>query len=368
MPKMSAKAVQLQGFEKTQLGIPLNVIRLLNEDNGMEILVCDYGPTVISIKTPDRKGKLDNILLTYPDIAGFENDRFYLNKLGVGQFANRIKNGQYRQPEGPYKPTSGIVQLETNDNGHTLHGGKEGWDKRMWSLGYYGSDDYEASVSFSLHKPHLDQGFPGNVYALCTVRLRAWSDTDGDMVLEYIATSDIDTPVNLTFHGYFQLDGANSGNTIHGLEFRTNAGSYLAVDKESIPTGEMPSVYTGDKGRFSFREKTKIGESNRFQETGFDHCLIFPKRGNGFVALYSPSTGRIAEMLTSEHAFQFYTGNYLGSPFKQFGGLCLEAQTLVDIVNHPEWWPFSQFEFTGGIVPYKQQTTYKFYKDTDMRR
>ncbi|MBS3098153.1 galactose mutarotase [Candidatus Woesearchaeota archaeon] len=346
---MILKEVSLDNFEGAVSNGVVRNIRMQNS-NWMEVLLTNYGPTVLEIKIPDKESKLISVLLGYPTLAGYVSDPSYQGRIAVGRVANRIGNAQYKQPDYTHAAPDGIVKLLANNGEHTLHGGPEGWSSKVWDVGdSYKSND-KASISFGLLSEHLEQGFPGKVHARVIVTLT----NNNELIFEYVAITGRTTPINPTMHGYFNLEGLDA--TVHKHLLRTNADRYLVVDGTLIPTGEILSV---EGTRYDFRKEKEIGKD--FGKEGYDNCFVFPKSNAGsWVRVVSPKTNIAMTMDTDQPAVQLYTSFFLGKPFKQFSGFCLEAQQLVNAVNNQKWWSEFGNPFTKPSEPYKQRTVYKF--------
>ncbi len=364
---LSIEQIVLYDFQRTQAGNKLQTHRLRNS-NGVEAVLSNFGPAIITLKVPNRNGTLQNILLGHPHIYGYERDGVSFGRIALGQYANRIAHARYHQPDdtNPDVKQGGLVQLIANSPlhkpQHMLHGGFGSWGNRIWEVKNVEQLPDRVSIDYSIFDPHMGgdskEGLPGNVNATVKVVLT----NDNELKFIYTATPDITTPINLTFHGYFNLNG-NSGTTVGNHTLWTNADRYLPV-KESIPTGEIDLV---DNTRFDFRKETEM-ESRLYHDhphlhPGIDHCLIFPSdvpNVPGEVRLFSPATGIEVTMRTDQPAFQLYTGNNLQHPFKEFWGVCLEAGGLVNAVNMPQWHSMFGSPFFTPDRPYSQTTSYAF--------
>lgn len=352
--KLSVERIYLDGFKKTSDGIELQNFKIKNNLTGTEVWFTNYGPSIIKLLTPDKKGVMKNIILGYDSVQEYENDGTYQGKAAIGRFTNRIGNAQYVNPEGK------IVKLSANNNGNTLHGGPQGWDKKVWAVDGYSVGKNEARITFSWASPDGDQGFEGNVDARVSVIL-----TENDeLVFDYYAVSDKATPIEMAFHGYFNLDGQDAKTTILKHTLKINADKYQPVDEELIPNADLKPV---DNTKFDFRTETKIGEPARFGKMGYDDRIVFEKGARGKVDLYSPDSGIYVTMDTDQRTVQFYTGYFLEGNKKliQFQGLCIEAGNLIDAPNiyDKKSWTISndimKYPFTEPGKPYRNFTSYK---------
>ncbi len=323
--------VSKTSWGKSNLGQPIDLYTLRNAQ-GTEVAITNYGATVVSIKTKDRAGKLGDIALGFDGITGYQGTQPYLGAI-VGRYANRIAKGQFELGGLTY-------QLATNDGANHLHGGKKGFDKGIWTAGS-GAD----SVRMQYLSRDSEEGYPGNL----NVRVIYSLNEDNVLSVEYMATTDRETYVNLSNHTYFNLAGSGD---ILGHEVRIDADKFTPVDSGLIPTGELKSV----KGTpFDFTKAVTIGsriEQNDPQlrlGKGYDHNWVL----NGAVAagapprvaaeVYEPVSGHVLTLSTTEPGLQFYTGNFLdgtlkgreGKSIPHRGGFCLETQHFPDSPNKP---------------------------------
>ena len=328
------EGVSSHPFGKTPHGDLVTLYTLTNK-NGMSVSVMDYGATVVNLMVPDRNGKLDDVVL------GFEKFTPYLHQnanLGstVGRYANRIANGQFVLNHVKY-------QLPINNPPNTLHGGPDGFDKRIWKEEAVESDSSPA-VRFTLLSPDGDEGFPGNLFASVTYTL---SD-DNQLRMSYQATTDKATVINLTNHAYFNLAGAGFAPILDHV-LTIHADQYLANDLNHLPTGQILPV-AGTP--WDFTQPTAIGA--RIKQTGgkklgYDACYVLKK---GFFSNWAlaaeveePTTGRTLKVYTDQPGIQFYTANYMdstivgkqGRVYHQHGAFCLETEHYPDSPNHPDW-------------------------------
>ncbi len=319
----------------------------------VELRLITYGARVVALKTKDRDGKMGDVVLGYDALTPYvENANAYFG-VTVGRFANRIAKGRFVL-EGE------TVQTTINDGVNMLHGGAEGFDRRNWS-----GEVVPDGVEFTLVSADGDQGFPGTL----TVRVR-YTLRGGVVRMDYSATSDKATVVNLTNHAFFNLEGEASG-TVLDEELTLEADFYTPVaDAAAIPTGEIAKVVGTP---FDFTRATvigdRIGEEND-QLTygrGYDHNWVV--RGTAgelrpAARLYAPKSGRVLSVETTEPAIQFYSGNFLdgtlvgksGVAYARRSGLCLETQGFTDAPNHSG---FPSAELKAGDVS-ESETTWDF--------
>ncbi|MGA7752371.1 MAG: aldose epimerase family protein [Candidatus Sulfotelmatobacter sp.] len=329
-----ASGVQQKPFG-TRDGRPVNLYTLTNS-HGVEVHAMNYGGIILSIRVPDRKGELADVVLGHDTMEGYIPNPPYLGAI-VGRYANRIANGTFTLDGKTYT-------LPKNDGPNTLHGGTtRTFDKVVWDAEPLKG---ATGVAFTYLSKDGEEGFPGNLKVKVTYTL-----TDAnELILDYEATTDKATPVNFSQHSYFNLKGEGNGDILDH-EIMINADRFTPVDKNLIPTGELRPV----KGTpFDFTASTKIGsriEDNYEQLTlghGYDHNFVINRKGAGLTLaarVYEPTTGRVLEVSTTQPGVQFYTGNFLdgtvtgkeGHVYKRRYGLCLETQHFPDSPNHPDF-------------------------------
>jgi aldose 1-epimerase len=328
----SKGGVRVEEFGKAD-GKPVELYTLTNA-KGMKAQVMTYGATLTGLWVPDRDGKLDDVVLGFDDLQGYLKGHPFFGST-IGRVANRIAKGKFTLDGREYK-------LFVNNGPNSLHGGKKGFDKVIWSatpLKVKGG----AAVKFTYRSPDGEEGYPGNLSAAVTYTLT----DDGELRLDYEATADKATPVNLTNHTYFNLTGQASG-TILGHELTLEADKYTPSDATLIPTGEIKPVQGTP---LDFTKPHTIGE--RFDQMksdprGYDHNFVLNGGGKKLAPaarVREPKTGRVMEVLTTEPGVQIYTANFLdgklkgkgGVAYPQHAGLCLETQHYPDSVNHPNF-------------------------------
>jgi aldose 1-epimerase len=346
--------IQKKSFGKTDSGEAVDLFVLTN-GKGMKAKVITYGAILTELHVPDRKGNFDDVVLGFDDLKGYLGGHPFFGAT-VGRVANRIAKGRFTLEGKEY-------QLATNNGPNALHGGKKGFDKVVWTAAV--PDPAQPAVELRYVSPDGEEGYPGELKVKVTYSLKP----DNEIVIQYEATTNKATPVNLTNHSYFNLAGARSGETILDHELQLWADKYTPVDATLIPTGELKAV-AGTP--FDFIRPHKIGE--RIKETkgnpvGYDHNFVLTKEIDGKQVGWSAravekKTGRVMEMVTTEPGVQFYTSNFMdgkvkgkgGVAYQQYAAFCLEAQHFPDSVNQPK---FPSVILQPGAT-YRQTTSYKF--------
>ena len=309
-------------------------IFMLKNRAGMTARVMTYGATLVELDTPDREGKLADVVLGFDTLQGYLNPADPYFGATVGRVANRIAGGRFTLKGRTYR-------LATNDGPNHLHGGVKGFDKVSWSaVPVTGS---EPAVKFSYLSREGEEGYPGN----CQVEVTYTLTEANELRIDYRATTDRATPVNLTNHSYFNLAGPGHGDIL-AHELLLNAERYTPVDPTLIPTGEIASVVGTP---MDFLHPTAIGAHIRSvggKPVGYDHNYVVNGAGKGlkFIArVHEPTSGRTLEVWSTEPGVQFYTGNFLdgtlrgknGVIYRQYAGFTLETQHFPDSVNHPNF-------------------------------
>lgn len=353
---MSTKAsVTRAPFGTAPGGQAVELFTLTNA-HGMEVRTMSYGGIIVSIKVPDRKGALGDVVLGYDSLAGYVKASPYFGAI-VGRYGNRIAKGHFTLNGKTYT-------LAVNNGPNALHGGLKGFDKVVWHAEPFQHAD-SVGVVLSYTSPDGEEGYPG---ALSVTVTYALTDAN-ELVVSYHATTDKPTPVNLTQHSYFNL--ANGGKSdILGHILTLAADSMTPVDSTMIPTGAIVSV-TGTP--FDFRSPTAIGARINAADVqiknggGYDHNFVLTRDGPGLahvVHVVEPTTGRTLDVSTTEPGIQFYTGNFLdgtnvgkgGVAYQRRTGFCLETQHFPDSPNHPN---FPSTILLPGAV-YQSQTVFTF--------
>ncbi|KOU38768.1 aldose epimerase family protein [Streptomyces sp. WM6378] len=307
-------------------------------NGGTRLQVLSWGGVVHSLEVPDRRGHLANIALGFDNLADYVAKSPYFGGL-IGRYGNRIAAGRFTLD-------GHIYQLPLNDGANSLHGGTQGFDKQMWQVEPF-THGSETGLVLTRVSPDGEMGYPGALKVRVTYTLTA----RGDWRIDYEATTDRPTVVNLTNHTYFNLTGEGSGSVYdHTLELA--AARYTPTDAGLIPTGELARV-AGTP--FDFRRTKPIGRDVRdggeqlVHAKGFDHNWALDKGISTspahILTLTDPSSGRVMRMYTTEPGLQFYTGNFLdgtlegtsGRTYRQGDALCLETQHFPDSPNHPSF-------------------------------
>ncbi|WP_405695128.1 aldose epimerase family protein [Streptomyces sp. NBC_01185] len=303
-------AVQSEDFSTRADGTPVR--RWTLERAGVRVRVLTYGAVVQSVEIPGRDGARAEVALGLPDVTAYETHTGPYFGAVVGRYANRIAGGSFVLDGRTHRVTR-------NEGRNTLHGGGRGFDKRVWD-----AEEVPGGVRLSLVAEDGEEGFPGRLAVSVAYTL----DEDGALRIDYRATTDAPTVVNLTNHTYWNLAGADSGSAL-GHELRLAAGRITPGDEESIPTGEFVAV---EGTRFDFREQKPVGP-------GYDTNYVLEETGGEPVAeLYDPSSGRLLTVRTTEPGLQLYTADHLdGDPFAPCAGIALETQHFPDAPNRPEF-------------------------------
>jgi aldose 1-epimerase len=348
----SKAAVQSQPFGSVD-GRAITLYTLTNS-HGMEVRAMNYGGIIVSIRVPDRNHQFADIVLGHETVDGYRPNPPYFGAI-VGRYANRIANGTFKLDGKTYS-------LPKNDGPNTLHGGTIGFDKVVWDAEPLKG---KSGVAFSYFSPNGQDGFPGNLRVKVTYTLT----NANALEIDYEATTDKATPINLSNHSYFNLKGEGNGDILDH-EIMINADRFTPIDKTLIPTGELRSV----KGTpLDFTKPTKIGAriDDNYEQLvlahGYDHNFVINRNGGGLVLaarVYEPTTGRTLEVSTTQPGVQFYTGNFLdgtitgkqGHVYKKHYGFCLETQHFPDSPNHPS---FPNTILKPGET-FQQKTVFKF--------
>lgn len=349
--------MQKQDFGKTDDGQQVDLYTLTNA-KGMQVAITNFGGTIVSIKVPDKTGNFEDVVLGYDDVSGYQGGKAYLGAT-IGRYGNRIGKAKFTLDGNTYT-------LPQNDGVNTLHGGKKGFSQHVWT-----AKDISGATGEALQLTYLskdgEEGFPGNLSAKVVFIL---AKSKNELTIDYSASTDKDTVVNLTNHSYFNLSGKGEGDIL-GTELTLQASKFTPVDSTLIPTGELRAV----KGTpFDFTKSTAIGARiNQDDEQlklagGYDHNWVLDAGQTVSVHLaaqaYDPTSGRELEVLTTEPGIQFYTGNFLdgsihgkgGKVYNKHAAFCLETQHYPDSPNHPK---FPTTELKPG-ERYHTMTVFKF--------
>ena len=347
--------VRKEAFGKTGDGRPVALYTLTNS-KGMEVRAMTYGGIIVSIRVPDKNGKIGDVVLGHDNVDGYLVNPPYFGAI-VGRYANRIAGGTFTLDGVKYT-------LPKNDGPNTLHGGLVGFNKVVWEAKEF-KNSKGVGVAFSYLSKDGEEGFPGNLKVKVTYTLT----DENQLMVDYEASTDKATPINLSQHTYFNLAGEGSGDIL-GHHLMLNADRFTPVDKTLIPTGELAPVQGTP---MDFTKPTAIGAriNDNYEQLvvgkGYDHNWVINRTGDGLVLaarVHEPTTGRILEVFTTQPGVQFYSGNFLdgsivgkqGHPYKLRNGLCLETQHYPDSPNHPD---FPSTILRPGTT-FHSQTVFKF--------
>ena len=321
-----------RNYGVTEDGRTVDLYDLAN-DAGMRVRILTFGCIIASVEVPDREGRLANVVLGLDSLEDYVRRSPHFGAV-VGRFANRIARGRFVIDDADYR-------LETNNGPNALHGGRKGFDKVVWQA----SRATGEALILSYLSPDGEEGYPGNLGVNVTYSLRETNE----LRIDYEATTDKPTIINLTNHSYFNLAGEGSGDVL-GHVVSIEADFFTPTDATQIPTGEIRSV----RGTpFDFTTPEAIGERIRLADAqlqrgrGYDHNWVLRRTAGGGLLpaarAFDPKTGRILEVLTDRPGLQFYTGNSLngalvgpsGRTYRQSDGLCFETQAFPDAPNQP---------------------------------
>tara|TARA_R110001632_G_scaffold56318_2_gene137882 strand:- start:1281 stop:2288 length:1008 start_codon:yes stop_codon:yes gene_type:complete len=326
----------------------------INNKNNVSISITNFGLRVLALKVPNKDGDLVDVVLGFDNLYDYEKDSTQYFGSIIGQYANRIENAQFSLNEIDYL-------LEKNEGNHHIHGGSKGYHKVLWKLVKAEKNKLRFYHLFAEKKG----SYPGNTGVYVNYSI----NDDNEFTIEYEATSDKDTIMNLTNHTYFNLKGEGNGNVSNHF-ITINSDYYLSTDKESLPVKIESVVNTS----LDYRVKKRIGDGlenqcqNLKQSNGFDHCYVLKNtlgnKLNHAAILEEPENGIIMNVFTTEPGMQFYTGNFLdgsvngksGKPYPIYSGVCLETQKFPNTPNRPD--------FPSALLKknhqYKSTTIYSF--------
>ncbi|MDH2383955.1 galactose mutarotase [Bradyrhizobium sp. CER78] len=353
---MTSASIARAPFGKLHDGTMVERVTLRGA-HGFEAAILPFGATLQALLTPDRSGHCDDVVLGHDELDGYLAQRKFFGAT-IGRYANRIAGARFVL-DGE------TVNLEANNGPNALHGGPQGFDRKLWRIAEL-SDDLEPTLVLERESPHGEEGYPGTLATRVTYRVR----DSIELSITYEATTDRPTYVNLTNHSFFNLDGARSGMEILDHRLTIASDHFLAVDATAIPLPESPRPVDGTP--FDFRKPTAIGERIRMNDEqlrlgrGYDHnfCLA-SGTGLRFAArLEAPHSGRVMELFTDQPGLQFYSGNFLdGSTagkgdrlYRQSDALCLEPHAWPDTPNRPD---FPSARLDPGQI-YRRSIVYRF--------
>ena len=339
----------MESFGTTQDGTAVHLYTLTNT-NGMVAKLTDFGATLVELHVPDRDGALADVVLGFDDVSGYEGDGNQYFGCIAGRVANRVAKGRFTLDGASY-------QLATNNDPNHLHGGTKGFGQRVWRTARLAEQE-ASGVRFSYVSPAGEEGYPGTLDCEVTY----WLTDDDELVLEYRATCDAATPVNLTHHSYFNLAGHGAA-TILDHELVIDAANHTPTDDTLIPTGLLEPV-AGTPLDFTSRWVIgdRVAQLDDTPALGYDHNFVIdaPRlelteihlgvpegrwtRMSRACRLSHAGSGRVLEIWTDEPGLQFYTGNFLfgqegkgGATYAHRSGLCLETQHFPDSINQPSF-------------------------------
>ena len=326
---------------------------IITNSQGNSVTLTNYGATWLSAIVPDKNGNKGDVVLGFPDLKGCYSDTCYIGTI-VGRYANRIRNAQFTIDDKTYKVSANIAP-------HTLHGGKIGFNQKVW--------DYEVTdkgITFKLISPDGDQGYPGNLQVEVSYE---WTDNN-ELDIHFNAKTDKPTQVSLTNHAYFNLKGDDS--LIYNHLLAIHSDYYLPMKEGSIVSGEFRMVKNTP---FDFNEAKPIGRDINEKDdqlelaAGYDHTFVLKKENTPELVLaaeaYEPTTGRAMEAYTTYPSVHLYVSNFLestengknGKPYGKHEAFCLEAQYMPNTPNQAN---FPDSTLRSG-QKYKQMTRFKFF-------
>ncbi|MEN7548017.1 aldose epimerase family protein [Rapidithrix thailandica] len=328
----------------------------LQNSQGMKVKITNYGGIISQLWVPDKEGQLEDVVLGFDHLEDYLKGSPYFGAI-VGRYGNRIAKGQF-ELDGE------LYSLATNDGSNHLHGGKKGFDKVLWDAEYL-VDEKNVKLLLSYHSIDGEEGYPGNL----SVKVVYTLTDENALKIEYYATTDKKTIVNLTNHSYFNLKGAGKGDILEH-QLTIYASKFSPVNQELIPTGELQPV---EGTAFDFRKAVAVGARIQKEDTqlkfgrGYDHNFVLNRTGEQLfeaATVVEPVSGRKMQVFTSEPGVQFYSGNFLDGSltgkdqrvYEHRYGFCLETQHFPDTPNQPG---FPSVILEPGQT-YQSTTVYKF--------
>lgn len=321
-------------IQKIDSALSDNVVLItITNDAQHSLSITNYGGIVHAWFCPDNKGNVSDVLLGCKNISDYQKNHPYFGAI-VGRYANRIANGKFTIDDVTY-------ELATNNPPHHLHGGNVGFDKKIWDYRIIENSD-SITILLSTESLHLEEGYPGNL----KIQVFYTFDNEGRLTIEYEASTDNQTHINLTNHCYFNLSG-DIGSTILDHHLQINSDSITETDDFLIPTGKIVNIKASN---LDFSEMTEIGlrikndDPNLNKANGYDHNYVINGQINSVTAIAQhPPTGRRLQVFTTEPGIQLYTGNWLNDVngknglYQNYSGFCLETQHYPDSPNHPNF-------------------------------
>lgn len=330
---------------------------ILSNKTNCSVKITNFGATVMSINVPDKNGNIDDVVLSYDTPEEYINGNPYFGAI-IGRYGNRINKGKFVLNDTEYS-------LATNNGNNHLHGGPNGFHNVIWDIVEYKNDDYQHFVKFKYFSKDDEEGYPGNL----TVNVKYSFTDENELIIEYNATCDKNTIINLTHHSFFNLKDAGKSDILEH-ELKIFADSFIPVNKELIPTGQIQRV---EETPMDFTDFTTIGKriNDEYLQlqygNGYDHNWVLNKSSDSLslaAIVREPVSGRKMEVFTTEPGLQFYSGNFLdgsdigedSTRYNHRTAFCLEAQHFPDSPNHIN---FPSTVLQAG-KKYKQKTIYKF--------
>jgi aldose 1-epimerase len=347
--------IEKSAYGTTAKGEKIDSYKLKNQ-KGMEVDIMTYGGIITSLKVPNKAGVSEEVVIGFNNFEQYTKDNPYFGAL-IGRYGNRIAKGKFTLDGKEYK-------LATNNGKNALHGGPEGFHRRIWTV-EEAKGGNAAVLKLKYISKDMEEGYPGNLTVFVTYTL----NNDNSLDVQYEATTDKKTVVNLTQHSYFNLSG-DFTKTILNNEVTIDADKLVPVDADLIPTGKLDDVTNTP---FDFRKPKAIGKDIEVTNDqlkkglGYDHCWVLNNQDKGFrfaASAYEPTSGRLLEVYTDQPGIQLYTGNFLdgtlptrdGKTYAHRTGLCLETQHYPDSPNQKD---FPTTVLNPG-ENYKTKTTFKF--------
>ena len=356
----AAQSVEVEPWGKTPSGEHVQLYTLTN-DSGARVRIATYGGVVVSLEVPDESGKLGDVVLGFDSLKGYLGEHPYFGSL-IGRYGNRIAKGRFNLDGETY-------WLATNNGPNALHGGLQGFNRRVWTAAPFDADD-GPGLALTYVSEDGEEGYPGTL----ALRVRYTWTNEYTLRIEYAATTDAPTVLNVTNHSYFNLKDAGRTDAL-GHRMQIFADHYTPVDETLIPTGEIAPV---EGTPFDFRQPTAIGAriDQRDEQLGhgggYDHNHVLSRRTKDglelAVRVTEPTSGRTMEVWTTEPGVQFYSGNFLDGTLRGKGGVtynkraafCLETQHFPDSPNQEA---FPTTVLRPGET-YRSQTEYRFLESS----
>jgi len=354
--RAASAGIKMTTFGKMPDGTTVNLYTLTNR-SGMQVSIINYGGRIVSIMVPDRTGKMGDVVLGFDNLDGYLAPNPYFGAL-IGRYGNRIGNARFTLDGKEYK-------LAANDGPNSLHGGLTGFDRRFWTAKDLGGN--HPSLELTYVSPDGEENYPGRLTAHVVYTL----DDSNELKIDYTATTNKDTVLNLTNHSYFNLSGEGSGDILK-TDMMINASHYTPIDEHLIPTGEIASV---EGTPLDFRKSTPIGEriNADFEQLklakGYDHDFVLDRPAGNHELIVAAravdhESGRALEVRTTQPGIQLYTGNFLdgtihgreGHVYGFRNAFCLETQHFPDSPNKPK---FPTTELKPGQT-FHETTVFKF--------